>query len=329
MVKVKLTKKRAAKLRAVRETVPAQGTVSSVVVAQPMQVVPKPKKTPKVKKPKSRSIHHKILCSITDPFCVHARGAKLPDESTVPSFPWQFKTLFAVGVGGAGQANFIILANNYLGYHTAATTPSASGAITFANFTAWTGASTATANFQSGRIVSMGTTIYPTVSMSSAQGYLILKEIPSFTSGTTFTNGSTETPNCRVVPVVPGRPISFIHRPQGPQSRLFNTFDSGSIDQEGFSSLHAELIGGPTSGSPLLVEVTVNLEVIPKQDNTVVSKLATPAAPHNPKVMAAQNAVMTKVGGFVEGAKETVGAYLANAATSALESFGEMAFGLL
>lgn len=299
-----------------------------VVFGPALQVVPKP--IPRKKsKPSKPHKHLHTLCSITDPFCVHARGAKLPDDSTVPTFPWQFKTVFAVITGAAGQNSGIILANNYLGYNSLSVTPNAAGVINAASFNPWTGASSASANFSSARIVTMGCTFYPTVSMSSAQGYIIFNEIPKFVTGTNYTDGSTNSPNSRIIAVTPGRPISWIARPEGVESRRFYTFDSASIDQEGFSSLHWEVIGGPGSVTVGIMEVIVNLEVIPKNDNTVVSKLATPSAQHNPKVLTAQNAVMNQVSGFVEGAKETVSSVIADAAKSALSGFAEMAFGLL
>lgn len=267
---------------------------------------------------------HKLLCGITDPFCVHARGAKLPDESSVPTFPWQFKTLVPVSTGAGNAASGLICANNNFGYRTSTLAPTADGAITIAQLTNWTGAGAALTNFAAGRIVSFGVVFHPTLDFSTSKGYVIFGEVPKLVSGTTFLTGSLDYVNTKIVELIPGRQLSWVSRPQGPLSRQFHTFDP-SMDDEGFSSLHFEIAGGPANSVVGLLEIVINLEVIPVNNNAVLSKLATPAAPHVPKVLAAQNKVMTSVGSFIEGGMEAVGARISQFAGEAL-TFAAEAF---
>lgn len=315
MPKVNTKKKSLKKKKTTRAEVKPS---TSTAVPTNVVVVKQKEKIKKSSKRVSDTPQHRMLCAITDPFCHHARGGKVPDDSTVPTFPWQLKTLFPITTGVSGQANGMILANNYLGYMSPNVSPATTGAITAASFNPWSGIATAAANFQAARIVSMGAIFHPTLDFSTSRGYVITGEVPRAVTGASYTDGSTDFVNSKIHELVPGRPLSWISRPQGPQSRIFHFFDAASMDDEGFSSLHWEIIGGPGSATVGLMEVVINLEVIPKNNNAVLSKLATPAAPHTPKVLDAQNKVMDKISSFIEGGAEAVGLKIAQYAGEAL-----------
>ena len=338
MVKVKMTGRKAKKTKGKGRAAAQTGaTVRSAPKGVPFvaqrvsRAVRAPGKSP------AMAAHHRMVCSVSNPFCNHARGAKQMGVGSVPSIPWQFRQLVQINTDADGAATFVVLANPYLGYANSPKPPSlafaaANGKAQIGDFSPWLGASGLFGGtskvFSTARIVSLGVIFRVNCAMTNAKGQLILNEVRPANSGVspatviqTFT-GSFDGSATRVEPIASGNEVCWISRCSPPLCETYQTPADLFYQDGGYSSLVLEIVAGPASQAALTAEIYVNIEACPLPENAVTSRLATPAATPNKIAMVAQQKVQNAVGGFISGGVEAAEARVAQLASSALSEFG-------
>lgn len=283
---------------------------------------------------------HNVLCSQTNPFCSHARGAKQLSTGSVASIPWQFRQMISIVTGASGQATFIFAPGLINGTYNAAVAPSLSGAsgsgsiklVDLSAFSDSTVLSGGTSIFGTGRIVSAGVLFRTNCSMTSAQGQTIMNEhrfptVPAATQIVQLTTGSLMGGSTRIEPIVAGSEWGFISRCTAPLCEAYDEpsqLTSSYVDL-GWSSLVMEVVGGPNSTAVISAEVFINLELTPLPASSTASRLVTPPMPSNPVVKAAQMKVQAATAGFLSGGIDAIEAKVSALADSALSEFGSMA----
>lgn len=262
-----------------------------------------------------------VVCSITDPFCPEAAGAKWPDGTIYKTVPYQNRFTISGTTGATGSA--VVWLSPGLYYNYATNSPAAS-TVTWPNAFSIGGATPT--GWQYGRIVSAGCKVMPTVSMTNSSGYFVCNEITEYAAGgASSTIGAMSDVQIMTQPMNQGEFV-WISR-AGPQGHVFrapggNTeFGTSSGDR---TALMIQLVGGPASTAAFTVEVIVNWEfTFSAQD--AMNPIATNSPPTNPTLQRASEAVQNAVGSFVKGNQDKIGVVVEAAAKTALRRIGNAA----
>lgn len=278
--------------------------------------------------PASKAAHTRSTCSITDPFCVHAKAARRPDGLSTASIPYQVKsaltlTTGATANGDAGRARMVI-APGFGFYGTAlATYGVGTGQNTLA--AAWSSLPNngfVTNNAQEVRIVSMGVRIISITSATNSSGYVILGTLSAPVGGVVQDNGTTSYVETMTRTLAAGFETCWISKPTGSGAHNFrNSGITSTMSDFDWTGLSIEIVGGVNSTATLLIEIFTNVEIIlgPNGATTGLSNLIPPATPSNPVALQAQRALHSNLPGLIDQGVSAVSTRIEKAGMSFVE----------
>lgn len=295
------------------------------------------KRNPKARKPKrankQKKRSNKIplsvnpaalrkICSITDPFCNAARGAKTHDGTNLRTMAVQCTGFHYLGTnaGGVGAAAFS--ADPSIGILNTAT-------ITGGTLSTWTtgqkysGWTSMPAGAQ-WRLVSGGVLATSRLSMMNNSGEIGILAIPSSSLTTSIAGVNVDSLSFEVnvrTPSSDTNGLAAIVKSDHTNSDLFRdqalTLPLNFAPSYGNDILIVYIIGGPATQSAVAIKYVYNYEVTFPMD-TVFNHIATPAAKQDPTLNAAANDARGIVSTVVRGGVKAVESAVMNAAKQAL-----------
>jgi hypothetical protein len=227
------------------------------------------------------------ICSVTDAFCPHARGAKYPDANAQRTFPYTARSIVQLQADANGSACMLVCPGWTYGYSvfSSITTEVA----TMANLIAFGGTATFTPSHY--RVVSLGVKVVSQTTATSSQGIIALGELSGQDSATFVTIDMTDPTKFmtyQIYPVANHDPIFWLSRRGGMSSNMFeapNVATITTVDTNEFSCLAIMLRGVLANTNIIRVEIVANYE-LQFASGTSGSQLTSPPPPPNP---AAQN----------------------------------------
>lgn len=266
------------------------------------------------------------ICGLTDPFCDHAIGAKYPDDSSVRTLPFTYRSLETV-VSGAGGADrrYANLQYQFQPWHTANVSSGST-------VTSWNNSVTNT--------VIPGASMYRIVSAG-----FILRRIaaPLYASGSIHirTYGFKHMLNLNGVDLVTYNSsnqldipyqdcnelcVVFQHSDEMPQLFYETNFDTDITSDEvthGFFPVSIFAIGVPASTAIYTIETIIHYELT-FEVSSGLAQAATPPPPANHVITGLSNRVSSIMKPIFEHGKSEVGRYLQDKAKGAIS---KMLFG--
>ncbi len=216
------------------------------------------------------------VCSQTDPFCSHARGAKLYDRSSTPSIGYQFQQLITMTTNASGLAVTEITAGGFnMGVRSAATF-TGSAVATWGSYVVPTAASWLTSNAYSARVVSFGVRAFNIVSPMNASGLVTVA-----TAASTQSAYDTSSPDYQELEryTLNAHESTWVGKPVVADFSNYTVVASVSTTvPTQWTRCYLTVEGGPASTAALSLEIVWNVEITLLQGTQV--NLATPAAPH-------------------------------------------------
>lgn len=273
-----------------------------------------------------RMSHHKTVCSITDPFCVDARGAQRQDGGP-PSMPFQIRQLILINADGTTGTTRVALVPGVLycslGYTTVTNNWNASA------FLNGISQSFPSSFMKEARIVSFGCIVRSAMTATTAKGSVILSVDAQPTVGATqLGKSSLSGADTVVIPLAAGTEYAWVSKPLGPSAHLFrpaSSFTSTMVDFD-WSSLILEVVGGDLSSgiNYCTVEYVCNIEMTMQAGDNATSggaaQLQRTPAPPNRVALAAADHVHNAAPSFIEGGITRATAALERWASNALDS---------
>lgn len=264
------------------KAVPAPNNVTANVAKTPRVVARIPRAAPKS--------HVKKTCSIFNPFCPEAYGARIPDG--------QARTFTACGRG-----TFTMSTGASGGLAAAAVCPMATvgftnaSPLTFpatpAGLQEYAGLEAATSLFgtqgDTYRIVSAGFIVRSIQNASNAQGWFTIQTQHDFVPGTSTIAGNFLATDNTTVSNYPGMEISYVFRPINKVlSRQFVAKQGSTTDPAttGWPTAIIYYQGGGASVGVAMVEYFINIEFTFKNASTLAPLLPPPEPVHPPALMA-------------------------------------------
>ncbi len=267
---------------------------------------------------------HQAVCAMTDPFCSHSIGAKIPDGNgalTVPYRSWGYRkcttgagTMFALLFAPDNRSdNFCAdanVTNTTFVLPSAFTTVGGQGSF-FSSYVAQS------------RVVSAGIRWVPTMPTTQAAPLAFITEVSNPSNLLGFNNGglgvvTTIGTNPQFVDL--RQPWTHIMRRSDPTAMKFgtvaNTASSGS-----YNGILVQVIGAATTDYGYF-ELVVNWETILQLDdtaNSIANALVTRGPPKDVHALSALEKVGQTVDTVVTGGFKQTTDYLGNLAKSALD----------
>lgn len=303
---------------------------------------PAKKSTQKKKKPVANALaripasYVNQVCGLTDPFCVHANGAKWPDDSPVRTLTWLRRRIdpLATNVSGVGG---ILCWPNYWHPPVVGATVSVDGNMTWADSTS----DPTIFNFvKSVRIVSAGFRLRSVGAPLYQSGVVHLRSWGVETGASFLTvNGLSFTASQAMsfrLADAKNVTVLYQHTSQRPEKFYDPTYltPSNFVNQwntAGFAPVTIFVSGAPVSQTVLEIEHFINYELI-FDDGSSTSVLATSPPPYNPVVADAAKLVSSTMKTIFMSGVEQVGSYVVSAAANALRTrfpAGAVSAGLL
>jgi hypothetical protein len=253
--------------------------------------------------------HHKAICSITDPFCIHAKSAQRPDGSN-PSIPFQVRYMHSVGADGTTGASYTVFIPGGGFYSAVGATNTGGPPVT----TATTGATWVTGglpsfistNAKEIRIVSFGCIIRTTMSATTAKGQMFLSSEANPLLSTAYNLGNMYGVDCQVHTMAPGTEVCWRSKPLGPTAHNFRPAAEFTNNMTNFdwTSLVVQVTGGDTTTSIqwLSVEYVMNIEFTVNTTGVVgLGQLQKPAPPANNIATKVADKVHAETPSFIQG----------------------------
>lgn len=259
--------------------------------------------------------------ALVNPWSDAAKGSKIPDDDATLSVPATVRSIFTIATNSHGEALFALQAqpDRYPGYEcTTVSSGNTTGsptvnALTNTDYAAWS------AQFNEFRVVSWGVRVYSNLPATEAQGTLkfmtISEQSGYFPSNRDFSG--TLFQEVENFPVY-NSDVYWVSTPLGVGWKDYIPMQSVAS----WTSCVVHASGLPASkGSALVVEVVYNVE-FSVDLNSIASRIATPAAVHNPMVLAAASKVNTAKS--THSSRESMFSTLAGLAKNALLDVAEM-----
>jgi len=263
-------------------------------------------------------------CSITDPFCVHARGSQRPDGGP-PTIPYQYRTVVTVGADGTtgcARQTFVPNPLAQLNYATLVST-------TWTNTAAWIdqgGAAFISGNAKEFRITSFGVIIRSAMTATTAKGLVIMSTDPAPLVSGTYTKGSMQATESVVSTLAAGFEHAWVSKPMGASAHLFRPIADYTTTMSNFdwTSLVVEVNGSDITSAIgfLTAEIVMNVEftVASGQTGTAIAQLQkTPPVPNRTAIAAAEHATSQRPS-FIKGGIDVATAYLEKSARASLDT---------
>lgn len=229
------------------------------------------------------------VCALTDPFCAHAEGARIPDENSAHSVAHTLRAVHMVSTDANGSAAFSVNPNVTFGFDLATTIVGTTVTV-WGGPSAWNGTSLFANNFEKMRIVSWGVKMIPVMAPANQSGFCYVNTLAhAVTSGIDLAAGIAM--EKEVFPIHGGG-FAWVSRPMGHEWKEYRDVVMGS--DHSYTKLACLVVGAPASTTnAFAVEITVNLEAIPVY-SAIAAGLATPGVPHRPHVLQTASHVQTK-----------------------------------
>lgn len=258
------------------------------------------------------------VCSLSDPFCHHAKTGKYPDNSQRSSLNFQTRALVSIGSDPNGSAACLIVP--HFEFH-----PVVFGTIS-ANTATWGTASARTSGVTPSayRLISMGIIVRPTGSALNASGLLLIRGWPRFgpdigtTDLTSFYADFSET-----VALSKCNEVCAIMRKNGPTSNMWTKYvtpvntNPGDLGDFGWGAISVAVLGGQPSNAAFSIEVIQNYELTFADDNSM-NMVATQSPVANILITQATDAVYsTGKSVFLQGVSQAT-AWVAKRAAAAI-----------
>lgn len=236
----------------------------------------------------SKAIHSQVL-ALSNPWSKAARGAKVPDSDSSKSVACTLSWPTTVGTDANGKAAFY-LRPNINAYYKNATAITGQTCTTFAAGVAIPDYAAVSAGFDSYRIVSWGVRVYSTLAPTNQAGSYKIITLPEDPANGFSWAGSLfeETASFSLAT----QDIHWISRPIGIKHREY----VGMTSDAPWDRMFVAVEGAAASVGAVTFEVVLNLEA---QINigSIVSTMATEAAPENHHVTRAAAKTLAKHGG--------------------------------
>jgi hypothetical protein len=238
------------------------------------------------------------VCGLSDPFCDHARGVKIPDEDSSKSFTVQIRDNAAIGSDANGRGAIRIAPSLQYTYKYG-------NVITAGEVTTWDAADYGVTDYpaldagvKSFRIVSWGVRIYSQLPPTNQSGSFRMITTPnSSSSAGAFTYDSSFFEEIKVFPTSEDT-VHWVSKPIGV---TWKEYDSVSTTGLPWDYLTIVADGLPANNPACLtVELVFNLECQP-HISSITGALSNDAAEHKPHVLAAAGEVLKKHGGATLG----------------------------
>jgi len=271
----------------------------------------------------SMAVHN--ICSVSDPFCAGARGAKWPDANRTRTLAWSVPGfVLALGSDAAGRVSSLFLPN-------ATATQASTSALTAtdATYTDALNFPVSAPTLARWRITSWGLRITSPLSRMTATGtcHIRLFSPDSFSSlgvvpfATTMCDNMLDIPLQRLI----DQDEYIIPMPLGTDARLFrDTSEMPSLLSTGkncgWQVVNVAVTGAPVS-TPGVINVYLyyNIEYTAPDGDTAYA-FSTPPPPSSPLVQQGTSSVLDRVGNFISGAASKVEALFQNKAAQYVAS---------
>lgn len=250
------------------------------------------------------------VCSLTNPFCDVAKGARWPDNSHTKSVGYSYEQLatFATDSTGSlsvlmpvGMRPLVALSTIAGGYATYATPVNFPGTTPMSNVVRW-------------RVTSYGVKVSCISTRMNTQGILRLRLLSPMNGstlglvpvGTPYGDLAIDEPLSRFIE----KDMFVTFNPLGTDARLFRSFESlptnwADWNNPGWQVLQVSVEGGEVSSTVIAVTLYANYEFV-FDDSSTLQLMASPP-PQNSMVAAEASAsVVSRIGGFIEGTAKTV-----------------------
>lgn len=263
---------------------------------------------------------HRTVCSVTDPFCIHAKGGRWTDETNIPSLPFQTRGQIACTTNANGHFCAIMVPDWAGGYATSAV--EAGGVFTFAGNLTQFDSTFAPHQY---RLVTGGWKFISTAAPMTAQGTVIgIEWGGGYGDATALQPWSFKVPARYSQPLAVYSPLSYMHRPAGPTSRVFNQYAAAAVPVNGFSTndwswSSLSIQGGPASTTVGYIEWTYNWELTFEENSSYNAFLTKPPG-LNPLVNTVSSHVQSERPPFYTGTAEAVSNAVGRLAVKALYS---------
>jgi len=260
------------------------------------------------------------ICGLTDPFCIHARGTKYPDSSSMRTIPYTREVMYTLDSDSNGRAwGLFNLTYNFDPFTDAS---AASGP----NVTAWSAFPSATviASVASYRIVSAGIKISRVSAPLTSAGILNVRTWPihqnSELTPIDITSYSASESQDFAIQDSSEITVTF---PQSSQLRttFYNvSSDSGNATSgsvKGFLPVTVCLSGAPINTTMLMMKVIIHYELAFDPESGM-GQLATPPPPANALLTNVAATVSSSISNIMKNGVKAVGDYIVHKAKASL-----------
>lgn len=263
-----------------------------------------------------------LACSQFDPFCPHARGAKVLDENATNTFTFTSYELMTATSNATGYS--------YLEFGPSVRQARNAATIDAAGVVTGTGTTNSVPNYtellaqaDAYRIVSYGVHIMGISNAMTSSGFVRVESANSFIPiGGTYGTFSTD---AQMYPLKPGLEVHWVSKPSGGADSIeFKRVDSQLLGNDyPRTGVRIWTVGAPPDTPIMTVEIVMHIECTPKI-GTLLATTATPGAQSMPHVMtAARNAAATAISSQ-SGSTTSFSAYLKRHAAQAIMGLGRM-----
>jgi len=259
------------------------------------------------------------LCSLTDPFCDAARGARLPDETGIPAIGYRWRGVLNLTSDANGVGAVYVLPS--YPFATAAQAAAASSLTTPATWSTIDNASTLTAVTVKYRVVSFGVLVRPMCAPTSASGMLTITEIPQLIVANTFPSGPNNNSRQYRVGLPNFQGAAWIAEPYGLDARTWVSQNTNTSAQgSNFPGVAISVSGAPASTVMAEVEYFLNMEHAVA--GGALSELAQPPPRDQPQVQTLTARVREELRGMFIGGMEEFGSFVKQRAAAVIAGSG-------
>jgi len=267
--------------------------------------------------------HHRATCSISDPFCVHAKNAQRPDGGP-PTIAFQLRQLFTVNADSTSGTGRVYMVAGFGKYtHLTAVTSTTN----WQNNTTLDAATQTfvTTNARECRIVSFGCIVRSAMTATTAKGSVILTVEPTPPLNGLYPKGNLSAIDSVIMPLAAGLEYTFRSKPCGPAAHIFRNMSAVTTTTTDFdwTSLAIEVVGSDTTSAIpyLTVEYVMNVEFTMSTGDTIgMAQLMKAPGPPSRPVLAAADQIHANAPSFIQGGITKATQTLEGYATKALDS---------
>jgi len=274
--------------------------------------------------------HVTAACSILNPFCVVAKGAKRPDGFGMSTMGIQLRSVYNIGTGATGVCgNMFIPGVTFVG--AIANSFASPNYTVNAAWSATVNAGLVTTHAKELRIVSWGVTFRVITSATTSGGYALISSIANPVVGQVIPTGTLTFGETQTVNLSSGKEFSFVGKPIGATAHHFRPLAefTSTMSNLDWSCCWIELAGASASTNVLLAEVVYNVEfTLSEGSTTSLGSMLPPPKPVNTIAVHTQTAVQAKMPAIVQGGLDKLESTVKNMASTALDDIlqGGMAF---